>query len=80
MILKALFIDAALTPITGLRARANPELARILLDFARERWAAGRPLAPEHWIPVQPFRDDPSIKPALEQAIAEGHLTEEALR
>ena len=76
MILKALFVEVDLAPIAGLKQRANPELARILLDFAKERWAAGRPLAAEHWISVTPFRDDPAIKPDLDQAIAEGRLTE----
>jgi hypothetical protein len=80
MILKALFIEVDLAPITGLKHRANPELARILMDFAQERWAAGRPLAKEHWISVAPFRDDPAIKDDLDQAIAEGRLTEEALQ
>lgn len=80
MILKALFIDVALAPVTGLKQRANPELARILVDFARERWAAGRALAPEHWISVAPFRNDPSVRADLDQAIAEGRLTEEALQ
>jgi hypothetical protein len=79
MILKALFVEVDLAPITGLKDRANPELARILMDFAKERWAAGRPLAKEHWIPVAPYRHDPAIKGELDQAIAEGRLTEEAL-
>ncbi len=79
MILKALFIGVALAPIVGLKARANPELARILVDFAKERWAAGRPLADEHWISVAPYRDDPSVKEDLDAAIAAGTLTEEAL-
>jgi len=80
MILKALFIDVELAPIVGLRQRANPELARILVDFAKERWAAGRPLAAEHWIPVAPFRHDPAIRGELDQAIAEGRLSEEMLQ
>jgi hypothetical protein len=79
MILKALFIDVSLAPIVGLKQRANPELARILMDFAQERWAAGRPLAPEHWISVRPYRNDPSVKDDLDRAIADGQLTEEAL-
>ena len=41
MVLKALFIDSTLAPIQGLEDRANPELARILCDYAHERWAAG---------------------------------------
>lgn len=80
MILKALFVEVSLAPITGLKERANPELARILVDFAKERWAAGRPLAKEHWISVRPYRNDPSIKADLDHAIAEGRLTEETLQ
>lgn len=49
MVLKALFIGSQLHPIQGLGQRANPELARILRDYAHERWAAGRPVTPELW-------------------------------
>jgi len=49
MVLKALFIDSTLHPIQGLGQRANPELARILRDYAHERWAAGRNVTPELW-------------------------------
>ena len=55
MVLKALFIDSTLAPIQGLDERANAELARILGDYAHERWAAGRPVTPELWRPVGPF-------------------------
>jgi hypothetical protein len=57
MVLKALFIGSALAPIRGLRERANPELAEILVDYAHERWAAGRPVSPELWLCVGPFAD-----------------------
>ncbi len=77
MILKALFVDSQLAPITGLDERANPELARILIDYARERWAAGRPVTPELWRSVKPFMDDPAIKAELDRARAEGHALEE---
>ena len=79
MILKALFVESKLSPILGLRDRANPELARILVDFAQERWAAGRPVPEELLIPVSPFKDDPAIANALNAAIRKGHLTKEAL-
>ncbi len=68
MILKALFVGARLAPIVGLEERANPELARILCDYAEERWAAGRPVTPELWIPVRPFAGDPKIDAALARA------------
>ncbi|MFT4961250.1 MAG: hypothetical protein ACI92Z_002339 [Paracoccaceae bacterium] len=79
MILKSLFVDSILSPIVGLKDRANPELARILVDYAQERWAAGRPVTPELWIPVKRFRTDPAIADQLSKAISDGHLTEEAL-
>lgn len=79
MILKALFVDSQLSPIVGLRDRANPELARILIDYANERWAAGRPVTDELWIPVRPFADHPEIAPLLATATAEGRLTKEVL-
>ena len=55
MVLKALFIGSTIHPIPGLDERANPTLAHILCDYAHERWAAGRPLAPELWRCVGPF-------------------------
>ena len=54
MVLKTLFIDSKLHPIIGLDRRANPALARMLCDYAHERWAAGRPVSPELWRCVGP--------------------------
>ena len=67
MVLKALFVGSALDPIIGLDERANPELARILIDYARERWAAGRPVTPELWRPIRAFADDPAIRAELDR-------------
>ncbi|WP_110667672.1 EboA domain-containing protein [Salinicola halophilus] len=77
MVLKALFVGSALSPIVGLDARANPELARILLDYAAERHAAGRPVSPELWRGVAPFIDSLDAYPALAQALA-GSVPERA--
>lgn len=57
MVLKALFIGSELNPIYGLDQRANPELARILCDYAHERWAAHRAVSPELWRCVGPFAE-----------------------
>lgn len=70
MVLKALFVGSRLRPIVGLDARANPELARILLDYAQERWAAGRAVSPELWRCVGPFADTVAAYKALERALA----------
>ena len=49
MVLKAVFMGSPLAPIQGLDARANEELAVILIDTARERRAAGRKNTFELW-------------------------------
>ncbi len=58
MVLKALFIGSSLHPIQGIDDRANASLANTMIDYAHERWAAGRPVSPELWRCVGPFLDD----------------------
>ncbi len=58
MILKALFVGSPLFPVVGLEKRANPTLARMLVDYARERWAAHRSVSPELWRLVGPFAEN----------------------
>jgi hypothetical protein len=55
MVLKALFVGTRLDLIAGLDRRANPTLARMLCDYAHERWAASRPVSPELWRCVGPY-------------------------
>lgn len=55
MILKALFVGTPLHPIYGLKSRNNPQLAQMLVDYARERLAAQRTVSPELWDLVAPF-------------------------
>ncbi|OLO03125.1 EboA domain-containing protein [Salinicola socius] len=70
MVLKALFVGSRLSPIVGFDARANLELARILLDYAQERWAAGREVSPELWRCVGPFAEHVSAYGALQRALS----------
>jgi hypothetical protein len=58
LVLKCQFIGVQLNPVFGLDERANEKLARMLIDFAHERWAAQRPVSPELWRCVGPFADD----------------------
>jgi hypothetical protein len=71
LVLKSLFIGVPLDPIVGLDKRANAKLASILVDFAKERWAAKRPVSPELWRCVGPFADDAGLA-ALEKVLTTG--------
>ncbi|NJM18056.1 MAG: EboA family metabolite traffic protein [Richelia sp. RM2_1_2] len=72
MVLKALFVGSPLHLIQGLDERANPELARMLVDYAHERWAARRDVSPELWRCVGKFAND-EILTDLERILAESH-------
>ncbi|HYH56114.1 MAG TPA: EboA domain-containing protein [Anseongella sp.] len=58
MVLKALFMQRPIYRIYGVDDRANASLARILSDYAHERWSAGRSVSPELWRCVGRFIDD----------------------
>lgn len=58
MYLKAAFMQRDLLRIIGVEHRGNARLARIISDYAHERWAASRPVDPLIWRPVGPFIDD----------------------
>lgn len=58
MYLKAAFLQRDLSAIVDIDKRANKDLARIISDFAHERWAASRDIIPYFWRPVGGFIDD----------------------
>ncbi|MBL4675372.1 MAG: EboA domain-containing protein [Mucilaginibacter sp.] len=57
LVLKAFFTEKDLSSITGIDERANAELSRVLIDYARERRAAGRPVDPMLWVIAGKFVD-----------------------
>lgn len=58
LVLKAVFVGSSLNAIHGFDSRRNAELARTLVDYAHERWAASRAVTPELWRAVGPFIDE----------------------
>jgi len=77
LVLKCLFVGTRLDGVQGLDDRANPTLARMLCDFAHERWSAGRPVPPELWRSVGPHADG-SMLADLERVLATGTDLERA--
>ncbi|WP_414624284.1 EboA family metabolite traffic protein [Calothrix sp. CCY 0018] len=72
MVLKALFVGSPLHLIQGIDERANPELARMLVDYAHERWAAGRDVSPELWRCVGKFANSEMLAD-LERVLTESY-------
>ncbi|MUH37059.1 hypothetical protein D9O36_14500 [Zobellia amurskyensis] len=58
MFLKAAFMQLDLSTILSIDERANKDLARIISDYAHERWAASREIEPLFWRPVAAFLDE----------------------
>ncbi|MDG1572611.1 EboA domain-containing protein [Robiginitalea sp. M366] len=61
MYLKAAFMQRDLLAIPGVEARANADLARIISDYAHERWAASRDIDPIFWRPVAAYLDQDGL-------------------
>lgn len=49
LVLKTLFVDSPIEEVIGLKAHVNPALCIALINTARERFAADRPIKPELW-------------------------------
>lgn len=69
MVLKAVFVGLPLGAIQGFDERANSALARMLVDYVHERWAAGRDVAPDLWRGVAPFAEG-AVLDDLDRALA----------
>lgn len=62
MYLKAAFMQRDLSQIMAVDKMANKELARIISDYAHERWAASRTIDPEFWRPVSNFLEGQTLE------------------
>ena len=58
LVMKAFFTDKPIHQIICLDQRANKELAKMLSDYANERWAASRTVNPQLWRCVGKFIDE----------------------
>jgi hypothetical protein len=78
MVLKAFFTEKPVHQISGLDERANKELAKILSDYAHERWAAHRSVNPLLWRCVSCFIDETLYPDIAKVAASENPLEREA--
>lgn len=80
MVLKALFMQRPIYRIYGVDERANAALARILSDYAHERWSAKRSVSPELWRCFGRFMDE-SLFGDMERLLesSDPHKTEAAV-
>lgn len=62
LFLKAIFTGKKIYKIQGIKQRANTTLAQICSDYAHERWAAGRKVTPELWMPIADFINETILK------------------
>ena len=58
MYLKAAFMERNIKDILNIEERANMDLARIISDYAHERWAASRDINPQIWQPTTKFLNE----------------------
>ena len=54
LILKCLFVNLPLNRVIGLEGRSNPRLSHMLIDYAKERRAAARPIPVDLWRAAAP--------------------------
>jgi len=78
MAVKAVFVRCRLHGIAGLDRRATAGLARMLVDYARERRAAGRDVASDLWRPLGPFAADDRALQELRHAFEGGDVERQA--
>ncbi|HLW18702.1 MAG TPA: EboA domain-containing protein, partial [Cyclobacteriaceae bacterium] len=79
MVIKSIFLQRPLYKIVDADHRTNGDLAKILIDFAHERWAAGRNVMPELWRFVGQFLTDEDLKDVQKVIQSDEPLEQEAV-
>lgn len=75
MVIKAFFLQRPIYQMVDADSRANEDLAKILIDYAHERWAASREVMPELWRFMAPFLKEEQLKD-LQKVIQESNTLE----
>lgn len=78
LVLKAVFVGSQLNAIRDFDRRRNEDLARTLVDYAHERWAASRVITPELWRAVGPFIDESMLDDMKRVATSDDPLERQA--
>ncbi|OLY94700.1 hypothetical protein BUE76_06570 [Cnuella takakiae] len=78
LVMKGFFTEKRMDQVVDFDKRANPELAQILLDFAHERWAAGRAVPPLLWRGVAPFVNEKNFADLERAFFSENSLDRDA--
>lgn len=78
MIIKSFFLQRPIYQIVGADRRANADLAKILVDYAHERWAAGRSVMPELWRFVGPYLRESQLEDLKKVVNSDNPLEQEA--
>ncbi|WP_258101728.1 EboA domain-containing protein [Marinoscillum pacificum] len=79
VVLKAIFMNRPIYRIVGLEERNNENLTSTLIDFAHERWAAGRQVVPELWRLAKERFDSDLLKEIIEKFKTFDSLEQEAI-
>jgi len=78
LVLKAFFTEKPVEQIIGLDERSNAELAKVLSDYAHERWAAHRGVNQQIWRCTSKFVDEHLFPDIEKLAVSVNELDREA--
>ena len=79
VVLKAIFMNRPIYRIVGLEERNNESLTSTLIDFAHERWVAGRQVVPELWRLAKERLDSDLLTEIIEKFETFDSLEQEAI-